>query len=130
MMSRRTSVDSEPPRFGSGTAARGATSPLPSLGAAAADDEDIAELVDEHGKIYFHNKKSGRTGWTREEVALRVGSVAAVDAREQARNEHIRRHSGQFRSSAVRSRLDAQRSEKGKGPEDGAFRLSSTSLSM
>ena len=131
MTSRRASVDSEPPRLGSSTAvARGATSPLPSLGAAAADYEDIAEVVDEHGKIYFYNKKSGVTGWTREEVALRVGSAGAADAREQARNEHIRRHSGQFRSSSVRSRLDVQRTEKGKGTGDGAFRLSSTSLSM
>jgi len=130
MTSRRTSVDYEPSNFSSGTAARGATSPLPSLCAAAANDEDIVEVVDEHGKIYFHNKKSGRTGWTREEVALCVGSVAAVDAREQARNEHIRRHSGQFRSSAVRSSLNAQRSERDKGLGDGAFRLSSTSLSI
>ena len=57
-------------------------------------------------------------------------SIAAAGAHEQARNEHIRRYSGQFRSSAVRSRLEAQRLAKGKGSEDGAFRLSSTPQSM
>lgn len=63
MTRKRALVGSELARLGSGTAAaRGTTSPLPGLGAVAADDEDIAELVDEHDKTYFHNKKSGVAG--------------------------------------------------------------------
>ena len=79
---------------------RGAASPIPSLSGGSLPDPSV------------------------------LRSVAAAGAREQARNEHIRRHSGQFRSSAVRSWLDVQRPEKGKGPGDGALRPSSSSLSM
>jgi len=109
-----------PPRMGvaaSTKSSNGASeSPLlPILDAAAAadDDDGIAEHIDATGRTYFHNKKSCKTGLSRQEVALAdstaaADSAAAADAgkisrddQERRRSEHLRRNFGQFRSSAV-----------------------------
>jgi hypothetical protein len=90
------------------------TSPLTSLGPTATAG-DITKHVNSAGATYFHNERTGKTGWERKDVEeqseLVPESTTGTSDRVLDRTSHIRRNSDHFRSSAVYDMVTQQKTK-------------------
>ena len=46
------------------------SNPMSKQAASTAADDSIEEVTDANGNVYFHNRQSGSTAWTRDEVCV------------------------------------------------------------